>query len=213
VTESPNTLLDTIRKIVREELRQAQGATLAIVQEQHLGGGEYACTVKLRDSELVLSRVPVATARMGLASLPAVNDLVLLQFIHGDINRPVIIGSLYNDEDSPPESADGEWICRLPLGAGDSDGIELHAKSAEPSLSVRIGGGLVLELKDDDPVISIDIGSGSAELTVASDGAVSIGAGTSVSIEAGADLELKGANVKIEGSGEVAISGAVINLN
>lgn len=214
MSEQPHALLDTIRRIVRDELRQLQGATLAIVQEQHNGDGEYACSVKLRDSELVLSHVPIATARMGLASIPAVDDLVLLQFIQGDINRPVIIGSLYNDEDPPPAAGDGEWICQLPLGAGDSEGLQLQAISADtPTLGIRIGGGLVVELKDDDPVVSIDVGSGSAVLTIDSDGTLAIQGGKGISIEAGTDLELKGANVAIEGSGEVKIKGSVINLN
>lgn len=214
MTGQSHALLDTIRRIVREELLQVQGATLAIVQELHNGDGEYACTVKLRDSELVLTRVPIATARMGLASIPAVDNLVLLQFIQGDINRPVIIGSLYNDEDMPPPAGDGEWTFQLPLGAGDGEGVQLSAKSADtPSLEIRIGGGLVVELKDDDPVVSIDVGSGAAALSIDSDGTLAVTGGQGLSIEAGTDLQLKGTNVTIEGSGEVSVKGALINLN
>lgn len=214
MTTNPNALLETVRKIVRQEMQRIQGATLAIVQEQHTGDGEYACSVRLRDSEIELKRVPVATARMGLASIPAIDDLVLLQFIAGDINRPVIIGSLYNDEDVPPENSDGQWICQLPLGAGDSEGLQLTASSADtPSLEVRIGSALQLTLKDDDPVVTIDIGSGSAAVTIDSDGALAIKGGRGVNIEAGSDLVLKGSNVTIEGSGEVAVKGSVINLN
>jgi len=214
MTTQQNALLETIRQIVRHEMQRIQGATLAIVQELHTGDGEYACTVQMRDSEIVLTRVPVATARMGLASIPAINDLVLLQFIGGDINRPVIIGSLYNDEDVPPENSDGQWVCQLPLGAGDNEGLQLTANSeGTPSLEVRIGSALQLTLKDDDPVVTIDIGSGAAELNIDSDGTLAINGGRGVNIEAGTDLILKGTNVQIEGSGEVTVKGAVINLN
>ena len=214
MTTNPNALLETVRKIVRQELQRIQGATLAIVQEQHVGDGEYACSVRLRDSEIELKQVPVATARMGLASIPAIEDLVLLQFIAGDINRPVIIGSLYNDEDAAPDNGDGQLVCQLPLGASDSEGLHLTASSADtPALELRIGGGLLVTLQDDDPVVSIDIGSGSASLTIDSDGTLAISGGRGVSIEAGTDLVLKGSSVKIEGSGEVAVKGAVINLN
>ena len=211
MTTDPNALLQTIRQIVRQELRRVQGAAVAIVQEQHTA--EYACTVMLRDTEIVLRQVPVATARMGMASIPAINDLVLLQFIGGDINQPVIVGSLYNDEDVPPDNADGQAICQLPLGASGA-GIEIIANGLDtPSLVLRIGGNLELTLQDDDPAVNIDVGSGSAALTIDSDGTVAIKGGNGFSIEAGADLTLKGANVTLEGAGEVTVKGAVINLN
>ena len=214
MSEQPHALLDTIRRIVRDELRRLPGATLAIVQEQHLGEDEYACTVALHDSDLVLKRVPIATARMGLAAIPAVNDLVLLQFLNGDVNRPIIVGSLYNDEDRPPAHGDAQWVGELPLGAGDGSGVSLLAKGSDPpSLELRIGGGLVVTLKDDDPVVAIDVGAGSAALTIDSDGTIAVKGGRGLSIEAGTDLKMKGANVTIEGSGEVTVKGAVINLN
>ena len=213
MSNTPNALLDVVRRIVREELKRVQGATLAIVQEIHTGDGEYACSVQLHDSELVLKRVPVATARMGIASIPAVNDMVLLQFIHGDINHPIITGSLYNDEDTPPAHGDGQWVGQLPRGAGDSEGVQLIAKSDTPSVELRVGGALLLTLQDDDPVVNIDVGGGAAALTIDSDGTVAIKGGQGLSIEAGTNLELKGANVKIEGSAEVAVKGAIINLN
>jgi hypothetical protein len=219
MTANPDALLDTIRRLVREELRKTQGATLAIVQDihPHASDGDddnYSCTVKLRDTELVLNKVPVATARMGLASIPAVNDLVLVQFINGDIHSPVITGSLYNDEDRPPVNDDGQWVCYLPLGAGEGEGLQIVASSADtPALEIRIGGSLVLALKDDDPVVSLDVGSGSATLTIDSDGTLAVKGSRGLNVEAGTDLVLKGNNVTLEGSGEVSVKGAVINLN
>jgi phage baseplate assembly protein gpV len=219
MTANADALLDTIRRLVREELRQTRTATLAIVQDiqPHASDGDadnYSCTVRLRDSELVLDKVPVATARMGLASIPAVNDLVLVQFINGDVHSPVIIGSLYNDEDRPPVNADGQWVCRLPLGAGEGEGLHLVASSADtPALEVRVGGSLVLVLQDDDPVVSLDVGSGAATLTIDSDGTVALKGSRGLNVEAGTDLTLKGTNIKLEGAGEVTVKGAVINLN
>lgn len=216
---NPDALLDTIRHIVREEMRRLQTATLAIVQDIHPHASasdedNYACTVKLQDSELVLNKVPVATARMGLTSIPAVNDLVLVQFINGDINSPVITGSLYNDEDRPPVNADGQWVYQLPLGAAEGEGVHLSISSADtPSLDLKIGGSMVLSLKDDDPVVSLDVGSGAATLTIDSDGAVALKSSRDLTLEAGAKLLLKGQSIKAEGAAEVTVKGGVINLN
>jgi phage baseplate assembly protein gpV len=209
MTSQSNALLDTVRKIVRQELQRHQGSTLATVVDQH--AAEYACTVQLRDTEIVLQKVPVATSRMGLACIPALGDLVLLQFIAGDINQPIICGSLYNDEDTPPDNSAGQWVCQLPLGG---DAVQVVANSeGTASLQLSIGSALTLTLQDDDPVVNIAVGSGSAALTIDSDGSVSISSGNTFTIEAGADLVLKGANITLEGSGEVTVKGAVINLN
>ena len=115
------TLYDTIRRIVQEELGQVRTAELAVVQEQH--ADEFAASVKLRDSEIVLRKVPVATQRIGAVSIPAVGDLVLVQFVGGSVNAPVITGRLYNDEDRPPANDDGQAVLHLPLAAGDDDAV------------------------------------------------------------------------------------------
>ena len=104
-------LYNTIRHMIQEELRQIRTAELGVVQEQHPHASDsdddnYACTVALRNSDIVLPKVPVATQRIGIASIPNINDLVLVQFINGDINAPVITGCFYNDEDRPPVNDD-----------------------------------------------------------------------------------------------------------
>lgn len=109
-------LYETIQRIVQEELRRVHTAQLAVVQEQHPHAGasdqdNYSCTVKLRNSALVLKQVPVATSRIGQVSIPAVGDLVLVQFVGGDINAPIIVGSLYNDEDRPRSTPTASRSC------------------------------------------------------------------------------------------------------
>ena len=115
------TLFESIQQIVREEVGRVRTAELATVQKQHAhtssgDSDNYACTVVLRDSGIVLARVPVATERIGSASIPAVGELVLVQFLNGDVNSPVIVGRLYNDADRPPPNDDGQAILHLPLG-------------------------------------------------------------------------------------------------
>lgn len=219
MTADSAALVDVIRRIVAEEMRRLYTASLAVVQavHPHSGAGDddtYSATVMLHDSELVLTRVPVATSRVGVASIPPVGGLVLVQFVGGDVNRPVITGGLYNDEDRPPVNAEGQWLCHLPLGAGDGEGVRVAASSADtPALEVQIGGALAMTLKDDDPVVSLDVGGGAAELTIDSDGTVRLTSGRDLAVEAGTNLTLKGQNVKVEGAAEVTVKGGVINLN
>ena len=40
----------------------------------------------------------------GTMFIPRVGDEVLIDFLHGDLRRPIVLGSLYNGEDKPPYS-------------------------------------------------------------------------------------------------------------
>jgi uncharacterized protein involved in type VI secretion and phage assembly len=185
---------------------------LGVVQEQHPHAGEgdtdnYACTVALRNSGIVLKRVPVATPRIGTASIPAVGDLVLVQFVGGDVNAPVITGSLYNDEDRPPVSDDGKAVIHLPLGAADDEAVHVELVSGDArSLQITLGKSLKLALQDDDPVVSLDVGDGKAKLTIASDGATSVEAKGALSVKGDADIS-------VEAGGKLTLKGSTVEIN
>ena len=47
----------------------------------------YGCDVRLKNSGLLLQRVPVATGHIGTAAFPNIGDLVVLTFCKGDVNQ------------------------------------------------------------------------------------------------------------------------------
>ncbi len=203
-------LYETIQRIVQDELTRVRFSELALVQEQHPHAGEsdkdnYSCTVQLRNSGIVLSHVPVATARLGSVAIPAVGDLVLLQFLNGDINAPVIVGSLYNDQARPPVSEDGQAIMHLPLGAGDSDAVhlELHSRDKR-EIVIKLGSGFTLNLRDDDPALELDV-DGKASIQIDRDGAITI--------KTNGDLKIEGNAIEIKASGDLTLKGATVNIN
>ena len=51
-------------------------------------------------------------ADRGFYALPEVGDEVLVAFENGDIARPVIVGTLWNDKDKPPDSRDNACLFR-----------------------------------------------------------------------------------------------------
>ena len=204
------TLFESIQQIVREEVSRIRTAELATVQSQHPHASasdtdNYACTVVLRDSGIVLSQVPVATERIGSASIPKVGELVLVQFLNGDVNAPVIVGRLYNDDDRPPPNDDGQAILHLPLGASDDQAVHLEVHSDSRKAILKLGSGLDVTVQDDDPVIKVDVG-GNAGLTIGKDGSVKIESSGALSIKSDADI-------KIEASGQLTLKGATVNIN
>lgn len=204
------TLYESIRRIVAEELARTRTAEIGIVEKQHPHEADsdddnYECTVALRDSGIVLPRVPVATQRIGSVSIPAVGDVVLVQFVGGDIHAPVITGRLYNDDDRPPPNKDGRSVLHVPPGSSDDDAIHVELDTAgAAAIVVRIGSALTLEVRDDDPVVSLDAG-GKASVAIDRDGAVTV--------DSSAALKLKGAEIAIESQGKLTLKGATVNIN
>ena len=200
------TLFESIRRIVQDELQSVRTAELAVVQEQHPSDPDnYACTVVLRDSGIVLRNVPVATSRIGAVAIPAVGELVLVQFVGGDVNAPVIVGRLYNERDRPPENEDGRAVLHLPLGASDDSAVHVELKSGDArELSVKLGSAVTFVLRDDDPVVEIDAG-GQAKVTIDRDG--------KVAVQSNGKLELKASEITIEAQGKLTLKGATVNIN
>jgi uncharacterized protein involved in type VI secretion and phage assembly len=204
-------LYETIQRIVQAELGRIRTAEFGVVQDQHphASGGDtdnYACTVQLRNSGIVLKRVPVATGRLGSASIPAVGDLVLVQFIGGDVNAPIITGSLYNDQDRPPVNDDGQVVLHLPLGSSDSDGVHLELSSTNSrEILIALGDGLKIHLQDDDPVIEITVDSGNAKIEIARDGGIKL--------ESQGSVDIKGTDITVEAQGKLKLKGSTVNIN
>jgi uncharacterized protein involved in type VI secretion and phage assembly len=221
-----SSLYRTIQRIVQEELGRVRTAELGVVQDQHAhtSGSDkdnYACTVALRNSGIVLKQVPVATPRLGSVSVPPVGTLVLVQFIGGDINAPVIVGSLYNDVDRPPVNDDGQAILHLPLDAADDDAVHVELLSGDQrELAVKFGAGLELHIRDDDPVVELAIDTDKATLKIDRDGAITVeskGAlqvkANEISVTGQSKVELKAPQITVQADGELTLKGSAVNIN
>jgi hypothetical protein len=102
---------------------------------------------------------PMAGSGRGLSVLPEVNDEVLVAFEQGDINRPYILGMLWNGKDKPPSSAG--------LGGGGQSN----------PLSLETTGDVIIKSKGN---IKIESTSG---ISIDSQGDISISSSGNVNIK------------------------------
>lgn len=114
-------IVGVMKKVAEHEARRIYTNELGVVTAvfPHAADsdkGNYQCSVKLKNkkqadgSDFELRKVPVATQHIGLANIPNVGDLVVVAFVGGNINAPIVLGRLYNDEDKPPKNDAGQFI-------------------------------------------------------------------------------------------------------
>ena len=173
----------------------------------------------------------MAGAGRGFEFIPEVNDEVLVAFEYDDINKPYILGSLWNGKDKPPEDnstivQSGKVQKRIihsrsghVITLDDSDGSEkitivdktgknsIEIDSSSNALTIKTDGPINMETKDD-----VTIKGNNINLEAKADAVMK--ANSNVNLEANAKATVKGsAGVDVEASGPANIKGAVINLN
>jgi phage baseplate assembly protein gpV len=187
-------MFEVIREIVESEVRKINIAEVGEVTSifPHSSDSDkdnYECNVKLKYKELELRKVPVATQHIGLANTPNVGDLVLITFVNGNINAPVIIGRLYTDEDRPPVHKEEE-IVYIPSYSKSSDLRRLHMK---------LPSGLVLSVTDDD----VTVEAGKTKLKISRDGDIAVESGGNISISASGDFSVNANKITIESKADL----------
>jgi phage baseplate assembly protein gpV len=214
-------LFDSVARIARHEASARPVASLGRVADVFTSSGapsDHAVSVELRDSGLVLPRVPIAVGALGFAATPAVGDLVLVVFAEGDYHAPVVVGRLYHAGHTPPDHAADEVVLRLPPNASPT--LEVVANGAVPELTIQLGVDTVVKVTDG--AAEITAGDAKATIESAGGGRVEIAAGDAtvtmqgngnISLKAGNKLTLDASQIEISGSARVAISGGQVEIN
>lgn len=135
----------------------------------------------------------------GISFLPEVNDEMVVGFEHGNIERPFVLGGLWNGEDAPPKKS-SELI--------NSGRVEKRIIRSRTGHTITLddsdgGGGITIE---DAKGNKIYLDTSSNALTIEVKGNASVTAKGNLSLEAGG-------NVSMKAGGQVEIKGVVINLN
>lgn len=237
-------IVEVIRKIAENEAKKIHTVELGVVTSvfPHSTPSDkdnYECNVRLKNLNLELQRVQVATQVIGLVEPPRVGDLVLVAFVNGDVNMPILIGRLYNDEDRPPVSDLEEVVYVPPYSRSKEkrriylefpDGIvvritdeEVMVRTGETRLIIQRDGDVIVESKanvtlkaEGDATIKSkgNLSLSASSIEVKSEKEMSIKAGSDMKINSDSNVELKSSSqMKVEASAEMNIKGAKVNIN
>jgi hypothetical protein len=193
---------------------------------------EGLCRVKLKfpwlsdtyESDWVRTVQTGGGATRGSMMVPEVNDEVLVAFEQGRIERPYVIGGLYNGIDKPgiPGAGliDGGGLVNWrALVSRTGHRLVLSDEAGKEFAQLATGDGkFYLVLDKAKTVVEISsngkvVIKGTQDVQISSDANLKLKAGANLEIEAGAQLKVKGAQVSVESTGPAAIKGNPIQLN
>ncbi|SHN47382.1 hypothetical protein [Cryptosporangium aurantiacum] len=223
-------LFETIQRIVAQQLAGVRRSAVGIVQDQQaLANGNYACTVALRNSQVVLKDVPIATGTLGYVAAPAIGETVLVEYIGSSPDEPVITGRLYSGENRPPPASAGTAVLRLPPGADDANAAQVAISGTDQEVTLTLGDDVKVSLRGGDPAVEVDVGKGPARttLSIAPDGSVTLDA-RKLTLSADTVVDIRGQEITLSGlqlnlradhgialnsKGVVEVNGQIIKLN
>lgn len=159
-----------------------------------------------------------ASKNRGWFFIPEKDDEVLILFEHGDFDRPLVVGALWNGKDKPADKNGGGNERRI---IKSRQGSKITFDDDKNTLTIEDGakiGKIVFEA--DKNKITIEAMSGDVAFQ-APKGEIKVVA-KSAEIKASSNLEIHAgqamawgadSNAKITGSGGVTMSGSKVNLN
>ena len=154
----------------------------------------------------------MAGSERGAFFLPEVGDEVLVAFEHGNINRPYVIGALWNGEAKPPfDNADGKNNLRF-IKSRSGHLIRLDdTKNAEKIEIIDKTGNNSITIDSKENTITIE--SAKDVIIQAPQGKISLSA-QNIEITSTADTKLEAqTTLDIKASANLTVKGQMVNIN
>jgi uncharacterized protein involved in type VI secretion and phage assembly len=161
---------------------------------------------------------PMTGNGRGFQYIPEIDDEVLVAFEHGDIDRPYVIGCLWNGVDTPPLSpsdavAGNGAVNKRIIKSRSGHIVLLDDTQGSESITIQDKNGNQIVLNSPDNSMKIKI---QGDLTIEAQGSIKISGMTGVEVSSQTTMSIKGtAGTTIEGTATLTLkdgAGAEIDL-
>lgn len=159
---------------------------------------------------------PMAGKDRGTYFLPDIGDEVAVAFQHHDIHHPIVLGSLWNGQDGPPEANEDKKNNVKKIRSRRGHEITLNDSESQGKIELETNAGQKIILDDSTGGERIEISDKSGQDRITFDanaGEITIKGGAKVGVEA-TMLDLRGTgNVNIEAAGMLTLKGSIVKIN
>jgi uncharacterized protein involved in type VI secretion and phage assembly len=178
---------------------------------------EFRVLVSLPGND-IWARLASVYAANGAVFYPAVGDEVILGFIGGDPDDPVILGSLYGKQRPPPAAPEPGNDARSLVTRGK---LELAFDDERKTVAIKTPGGQRVTLDDSGASVSLEDENGNAivlskngivlasttGVTIIAEGNVTIAPKGSLNLEAGFNVSMRALEISQYAQGKFSAQG------
>lgn len=159
---------------------------------------------------------PFAGDGYGLWCMPQVGDIVLIAFENGDIDWPVVVGSVWDSSNKPPVDLPNDAADKRVLKTPNGHKLVFDDMKQEITLTHLAGHKLTMSTTE----VSIELAQGAGKLTLSLPGKAELKGGVSVdvtskktTVKGDATLDLSGATTTLKADSTCQVSGSLVTIN
>lgn len=150
--------------------------------------------IKKKVCDWVRVAMPYCGKEYGMYLLPEVDTEVVVAFVMGDINSPIVIGSVWNNKDTLPKNVADEKNTKKCIVTKGGNQILISEKEKEDMITVLTKKQLRVELSDKEETIKLTDEKGKNSILLdGKNGAITLAAEKKITLKTGSEtLTLNG---------------------
>lgn len=161
-----------------------------------------------------------AGSSRGFCWVPQIDDEVLVAFSHNDPSGAYVLGGLWSTRDRPPLTLPSDFLIKRVIKTGVAGGLGHEVEFDDALQSITITSStkqkvtidpLKIKLENTAGTLSITLDNASQSISIQAVAKIELKA-AQISIE-GVDVSLKGTNITVQAAGPCTVKGLPIALN